>query len=224
MSNPLIAVITCHRNLMAAASQRETWAKNTPTRFFYGVGNRPLLYADEVYLPAPDTYVGLSYKVQEAIRWALRNGFTHFFKCDDDIYLSSERLFKSGFENFSYGGKHMFHPMCGTHPYCHGGAGYWLDKQAMSIIADAPVDCISEDGWVANHLYKAGILPVDDFRYQYTRRVYKDPFPELPSQKNDLVAVAEFTPEEMGRVHRIVTRDPTEEMSAAEYLKYLKGK
>jgi hypothetical protein len=219
MSNPLIAVITCHKNENAAHAQRETWAHGAPVKFFYGVGSRPQRFQDEVFLVAPDTYLGLPEKVQTMIRWAWLRGYTHIFKCDDDAYLVPSRLLQSGFEKFSYIGNM-------TLGYAHGGAGYWIDIAAMKALLVNPPVGKSEDGWVAGVLNQSGIVGHHDPRYQYTRRVYKDPFPEIPTPVNDIILAAEFTPEEMRTVHqRFLQRvDPTDAMSADEYKKYLKEK
>jgi hypothetical protein len=216
--NPLIAVVTCHKNQIAANAQRETWAHGCPVKFFYGVGQRPVQFSDEVFLDVSDTYLSLPEKVQMMVKWARLRGYTHVFKCDDDAYVIPERLFHSGFEKFSYVGNM-------TDGYAHGGAGYWLDSSAMDAVLLAPPIGKSEDGWVASVIKRTSLISHHDSRYQYTRRVYKDPFPELPTAQNDIILSAEFTPEEMRVVHRKWGHppDPTDEMSADEYKRYLKG-
>jgi hypothetical protein len=188
-------------------------------KFFYGVGNRPLQFADEVFVDAPDTYLGLPEKIQAVIRWARVRGYTHLFKCDDDAYLVPERLLTSGFESHSYIGDM-------TRGYAHGGAGYWLDISAMTEILLSCPEGKSEDGWVAGVLKRAGIIGHHDPRYQYTQRVYRDPLPESPSLANDIILAAEFTPEEIQKVHHRWAHpvDPTDAMSANEYKKYLREK
>lgn len=215
---PLIAVITCHKNQIAAHAQRTTWAAGHPVAFFYGAGNRSLQFSDEVFVPANDGYLSLPYKVQEMIRWALKYGYAPVFKCDDDAYVVPERLFSSDFLSQPYVGNF-------SEGYAHGGAGYGLSEDAMKVLASAPVFGKSEDGWVAKTLYRAGFSGEHDNRYQYVRRVHGDPLPTLPSADNDLISTAEFSPEEMKKVHRLWTNppDPIEAMSADEYKKYLKG-
>ncbi len=219
MPNPLIAVITCHKNESAAHAIRQTWAKNSsiPVKFFFGVGNRPVRFSDEVFLDAPDTYLGLVEKIQMVVRWACVRGYTHVFKCDDDAYVVPERLLHSGFDKFAYSGN-------AKAGYAHGGAGYWINQPAMSALLLARPEGKSEDGWVASVLKQSGITPQHDERYTYTRRVYREPFPEIPSLDNDIILAAEFTPEEMRVVHRrwISPADPTDAMSADEYKRYLK--
>lgn len=215
MEHPLVAVVTCHKNQIATAAQRATWAAQTSVRFFYGAGHVSQR-ADEVVLNAPDNYLGLPYKVQALIRWALDKGYKRLFKCDDDAYVVVARLLAA--PTSEYLGN-----MSGG--YAHGGAGYWLGENAMKTLAEAPVFGKSEDGWVAKTLFRFGIFGTHDARYQYVRRTHGDPMPPLPTAENDLILSAEFSPEEMYKVHRgfIHPPDPTERMSADEYKRYLRG-
>lgn len=218
--NPLIAVVTCHKNRSQAQAQRDTWARNAPVKFFYGVGTPQ--HQDDVILDVLDNYLSLPHKVQAAVKWAVKHGYTHVFKIDDDAYVDVERLLKSGFEQHPYIGKQVVQH---STSYCHGGAGYWLDTRAMQAVIKAKVAGLSEDGWVAGALFPQGIVPYNDPRYVYSRRICGDPFPETPSPKNDVITSAEFVPEELRRVHRGRTQevDPTDAMSADEYLKFLRG-
>jgi hypothetical protein len=228
MTKPLIAVMTCHRNQIGVAAQRETWANNCPLKFFYGVGNRPYSSEDEIFLPVPDTYRGLVEKVKASITWARSQGYTHFFKCDDDVYLRPERLLTSGYEAFDYLGSYIKERSSDyPHGYMHGGAGYWLSSKAMDIIINSPIDRISEDGWVANKLFEAGIQGHREDRFVYVKRADpRDPKPVSPQEDNEIILAAEFLPSEMRKIHRqwLSKPDPTESMSAEQYKQYiLKG-
>jgi hypothetical protein len=217
---PLIAVISCHKNMMATAAQRVTWADpKYPIKFFYGSGSKRAPLPDEVFLDVPDTYVGLPYKVQAVMQWAKEHGFTEVFKCDDDVYLSPERLLKAGFENHQYVGMYIDRKS-EQYPYgyMHGGAGYWLGCKAIDAVVSATVDRPSEDGWVANKVFEKGIAGYHSSRLKWVRRVYRDPFPETVK---DIILSAEFTPEELLKVHGMRTIDPTDLMSADEYKRYL---
>jgi len=218
----LIAVITCHKNIYAPQKIRETWSDEY-VRFFYGGGDRTAL-PDEVFLEVPDTYMGLPLKVQAAIKWAKENGYTHFFKCDDDAYVRLDRLLKSGFEKYYYVGMKVRAYVGGNYlEYMHGGAGYWLSPQSMDMVIAAPIFGKSEDGWVAKVLAEKGIKGKHDERLIYRRRVYKDPFPATPTPDNELITSAEFSPEEMHRVHRLWKGiDLTDAMSADEYKQYIR--
>jgi len=215
---PLIAVVSCHRNVIATAAQRATWGSGLNTRYFYGRGAKRYTLKDEVFLDVPDDYQNLPYKVRAIAQWALHNHYTHLFKCDDDVYVDVNRLMESGFDSAHYIGNTF------GQSFCHGGAGYWLSARAMSEIVSSPVNGVSEDGWVANTLAKKGILPTADTRYTYTRRVHGDPLPTLPLATNELITVAEFSPEEMQLIHRKRNADPTDAMSADEYRKYVWGR
>ena len=217
---PLIAVITCHKNESAVQAQRDTWAKQArgiDIRFFYGIGAKRSPLPDEVFLNVLDNYSSLPHKVQHAVQWALSHGYNGVFKCDDDAYVVPERL--SALTMREYAGSYR------AAGYMHGGAGYWLGSTSLQYVARAVVEGVSEDGWVAKVLFAHKVEAYDDARLVYRRRVYRDPFPETPTKENDLILSAEFAPEEMLAVHKQwlgkKKTDPTDNMSAAEYKKFL---
>jgi hypothetical protein len=127
---------------------------------------------DEVFLPVPDDYFHLVYKVRAIYRWALQFGFTHIFKCDTDTYVDIDRLMRSGFE------KHDFTGGPAGSTSVAGGSGYWISRQSAQILADAPVTYWAEDGWVNGTLGKYGIFLFTDYRYS----------DNLVSDNNDLVS------------------------------------
>jgi hypothetical protein len=232
----LIAVTSCHAGRRQCDAQRATWLKDSPypVRFFVGrakLQNPPL--PDEIQLQVPDDYLNLSHKVQAMVRWARANGFSHVLKCDDDVYLRPERL--AGLESEQYVGMNQKHSMCSDHPYNHGGAGYLLGGRAVHIVADAPSPVCtvtspdrSEDGWIANLLWRHGIPAKHDARFRYTRRIQGDLMPETPTKSNAIVTCAEFSAAEMAQVHKLwrtSLRDgvDVEAMSAAEYRTYLRN-
>ena len=106
----------------------------------------------------------------------------------------------------------------------HGGAGYWLSTRAMDVLINSPIDRISEDGWVANKLFEAGIKGNLEDRFIYKRRVDpRDSKPLSPQEDNEIILAAEFLPSEMRKIHRqwLQTPDPTEAMSAEEYKQFI---
>ena len=223
----LIAVISCHKNATSAPVIRQTWAKSSlaDVKFFYGQGAKRMSQEDEIFLDVPDTYEGLPYKVQGAFRYALSQGYTHCFKCDDDVYLRPERIVSAGYEGLDYVGAYKrIEDSRYPNGFMHGGAGYCLSMKALNIISQSQVDQKSEDGWVANKLFEKGISGNNDSRLVWIRRVYKDPYPEVTSTSNDVILSGEFTPEEMVGVHHRWANpvDPTEAMSADEYKAYLR--
>jgi hypothetical protein len=206
MQHPLIAVLSCQQNALATDAMRETWLNNSPVEYKVFLGqtkrNRPIR-ANEVLLAASDDDRGLVDKIVQMIRWVREHGYTHVFKCDDDVYAVSDRLLKSGYEKHDYTGM-----VCngnkgsGWKEFCLGGAGYWLSQKAMDAIVSAEIATPLVDGHVAMTLAAAGIKPVHDSRYRYTHRVYKDPLPELPESRNDIVSCAEFNYQEFSALHK----------------------
>ena len=196
----LIAVLSCinySKNGINQA-QRNTWLRDVPHYVFtlgdgtgvqespeflnswngrscrYANANVEVRYLpqyvekrDEVVFSVPDDYMHTAYKSREVVRWALSREFDHVFHCCTDTYVHFDRLLSSDFSKFSlYGG-------------CNGGEGQWVDKRAMEILADSPIDTWSEDGWRIEALAKKGIFLERDMRYTT--------YPRYPKKYNDLI-------------------------------------
>jgi hypothetical protein len=166
---------------------------------------------DEIFLNSPDTYEGLVHKVQAALRWVTNSGYGGVLKLDDDVYCCPERLDVTALTGDYVG---QLNPVKMGYPngFCHGGAGYYLSKKACSIVASTPIPTkeFSEDGFVANALAAKGILGKNDPRFQYTRRVFGDEIPAVPSPDNNLIATGEWHTlmggkSELYAVHRAFT-------------------
>jgi len=126
---------------------------------------------DEVVLHVPDDYAHIPYKTRANKRWALKEGFDFVFQCFPDTYIDLQRLMCSGFEKHSYIGK--------PGGYAGGGCGYWTDKKASQIIADAPVTDWADDRWVGSLLKSHGIALHGDNRYA--------DYPTHPTADNDAI-------------------------------------
>ncbi len=160
---------------------------------------------DVLFLPIPDDYASLPLKTWAACRWILANrpDVSHVFKCDDDTVVHVDRLMDSGFEEHDYVG-HVHAPPYAVDNngilYAHGGAGYWLSRRAMQLVADFgpptsgghpdPKHPI-EDGTVARILLRSGISPASDPRY---RRAKADGW---PTPQNQFITGHQATPREM---------------------------
>ena len=141
------------------------------------------------YLTVPGE--NLSYRVRELARWALADGYDYVFKCDDDTYVWVDRLLASGFERWDYCGfSHDWH----TPRFASGGAGYWMSRRAMGVLA-AQEDAFEphDDVWVGAVMERDGIVLAHDSRYQ----------PELPHVlRGDMITVHYVKdPETMRAIH-----------------------
>lgn len=170
----LIAIESCQRYRLGPVHDaiRETWFKNihvTDKRFFYGMDTSMSLQCDDpdtTGLNCLDDYNSLSLKTQAICRWALERDFDFVFKCDTDTVLNPWEFVFSAFPSPPdyLGGENADVNVPGFPPnrieFCSGGAGYWLSKKALTIVADAPIIKTSaEDVFVADALLKYGIKP-----------------------------------------------------------------
>lgn len=220
MSKILLAVRTCamFRGSRVKA-QRETWAQphaEIDIRFFYGRNPIRDLQPDEVQLDVDDSYQGLPMKVREICRWALANGYTYVFMCDDDVYVQVDRLMASDFAQL---GHYVGRKRCASGglpaPYC-SGFSYWLSAKAMKVVAEAATMPSQpfEDRWVGNVLFQKGIHAIGDYRYLVidSRRNAKDHGTEGPRRGNLVITAAEFDADRMHKVHQewltVRTGDP----------------
>jgi hypothetical protein len=82
----------------------------------------------------------------------------YMFKCDDDTYIHARN-----FAKFDIKGAAHLGARCGTYP--SGGAGYFLNRQAASIVAQSKLSTGSEDKEVGQLLRDNSITPVFDRRF-----------------------------------------------------------
>lgn len=114
-------------------------------------------------LPCPDDYDSLPMKVGLFLEWADKHAeFEYIFKCDDDTYVRPERLLAFDCQGNDYIGAE-WSPGVG---YASGGAGYWLSRKSVAVLAPV-LRCHSsgaEDVLVGQILANAGItLKKSDF-------------------------------------------------------------
>jgi hypothetical protein len=128
-------------------------------------------------LKVPDDYEHLPAKTH-----AICEQFQDYDFCfltDSDSYVSIPRLLASGFEAHDYIGYQLETP--DGIPYASGGAGYWLSRKAMKMVAEEaiPERFKNEDEMVGTVLAEDGIKLHHDPRYALYRDV-------LPS--NDVIS------------------------------------
>lgn len=166
-------------------AQRETWIQDLDGRadykFFLGLPES----ADEdvVSLDMPDgpiwdavrgcghrTPVGQR-KTEALARYALENGYDFVFKCDDDTFIRVDHLLAGGFERFDYSGftEQHWERDIAWYRWCQGGAGYWLSRKAMALVAEYGLHLVPiEDYAVGQLLHRHEIMPYHDARYTPT--------------------------------------------------------
>lgn len=187
----LIAITSCHKNREFRDAQRETWLpslRGADYRFF--LGGKPGTEPDCVYLDCQDDYEHLTDKTRGLVNWALDNGYTHVFKCDDDTYVVPHKLMNSNFQNFDYVG--FARPN-----YLQGGAGYWLSHHSMEIIAKdkTPSFTQQEDLYVGTVLRRNQIIHSHDMRYNPT------PNGNGPTYSNNQITQHKISPRTMRELH-----------------------
>ena len=182
----LISVISCHSyqypkhdegaahhsglNPCRSEAIRNTWYRTWQDqytskidfKFFLG-RNRRSPRENEIFLECEDDYYTLPRKVQKMFQWALEQDYTDVIKTDDDIFCWVDRLL-SNFSPAKYKG-FVLESADGKYT---SGTAYWLDREAMTIVAEAkwnPKDW-AEDKWVGKTLASEGIYPEHDERYQ----------------------------------------------------------
>ena len=145
----LIAIPTCEEDKALEDACRATWAKKRD--------DVDIVFFDGETLGVADEYEQLPIKVQAICRWAVEHDYDFMLKVDSDTFVWVDRILASGFEQHDYsgwtGGK-----AAAKDEYCSGGAGYFLSRRAMEVIAEAqlPADTC-EDRVVGRLLYDAGI-------------------------------------------------------------------
>ena len=184
---PIILISSCKRDQENGNNQaiRNTWGAHSviPYRFF--VGDTSPEHDDEIMLDCPDNYFSLPMKTQLSLRWAMLEGYTHFFRAFTDTFIDTERLAKSGFEEHLYSGnpcgfwRDLFH---------HGGPGYWLNLNAAQLVITQPHAHAEklEDYWVGMLMQKYGVPPHHDFRYSMGLSYGRRERPSLPD--NDIIS------------------------------------
>lgn len=154
----LIAIKSCEAHWKRFAAQCDTWV------------NCPIFVPVEAYtgkhLGVPDDYAHLPHKTC-AICKAIKDRTDHAFLCDTDTYVHVPRLLEA--PRYDYAG----YQLEGKH-YASGGAGYWLSRKAMEVVAAGdPSRFEFEDEMVGTLLLEAGIVVHHDPRYA----LYEDVLP-----------------------------------------------
>ena len=217
----LIAIESCHKHRHLHSVQRDTWIKHVKdtdadVRFFMGLPESEI-EPDEVVLQVGDDYDSLVYKTHAIITWAIEHGYQRMFKCDSDTFIVPERMFASDYASHSFVSYYWPpNPLAGWFAFPSGGAGYWLDRKAMEIIASTNVRDMAwhenkiqpEDCAVARILGHKGISLYGDDRYS----------PEMnmgfPTLDNDFITTHRVSPEQMIYLQSLMNALPRETLTA----------
>ena len=140
-----MCVMSCQRdqeNGCAEWFRKTLGVSSIPYRIFLGDGCTATR-ADEVIVPAIDSYPRLPWKVQAALRWILNRSemYTHVFKTDIDSQVWVDRLAVSDFESYDYIGNFFdgHHPPLRPETFAYG-CGYWLSRAAAEKVVSANVE------------------------------------------------------------------------------------
>ena len=198
----LIAIESCHKHRQLHSVQRDTWikhVKDADVRFFMGTPESEV-EPDEIILQVGDDYDALVYKTHAIVTWAIQHGYQRMFKCDSDTFIVPERMFASDYASYPFVSFYWPpNPLAGGFAFPSGGAGYWLDRKAMEIIASCNVRELAwyngkiqpEDCAVARILGQHGIFLHGDNRYSAEMNL------GFPSPDNDLITTHRVTPDKM---------------------------
>lgn len=172
----LIGIPSCQAHADYANAQRNTWLKDVSGcatyRFILGHNGIPGQTGDGIYLGEDDyrpeqglqKYPTLPTKTKLLCKYALWTGYDYLFKCDTDTLVNPENLLFSDFEDHDYVGGYNQEE---SGEFCSGGAGYWLSRKAMKVVANSTVDHWSEDVFVALALRERDIYPFFNPNYRW---------------------------------------------------------
>ncbi len=207
----IVGICSCLPAKKRREAVRETWLKHpqegVECLFFVGDSAPPPgEESDTVALPADDSYDRLPEKVLAFFRYALANyDFDWLFKCDDDTYLSLERL-----PSLARPGLDMVGDMSlQKRGAPSGGAGYLLSREMVRKIVAHPGIPLSgpEDVIFGELAIRLGGVPWATERLG----MYCAPFPR---QDNDMVTAHWCSPDKLRSIECFYRQAPFAEYSA----------
>jgi hypothetical protein len=206
----IVGILTCGQTTARRQACNATWVRrlkaspNVRVVFLVGANNvEAKLEADILNLPCKDDYDSLVYKTKEFCRWALTQDFDYLFKCDDDTFVVADRFLKYDPCGRDYIG---IDPSDQANPrFASGGAGYWLSRDAVEIVARMNVEqVISEtalNGWAEDYsvywVLKEKFALHNDLRFQPWNLPHT-----FPKSSNEIITTHYIQPSEMHRLDR----------------------
>jgi hypothetical protein len=162
----------------------------------------PVLSGSNLRINCKDDRASLAFKTKGFCRWALRYDFDYLFKCDDDTFIATDRFVEFDPEGKDYIGFdfcNVQNPKCANR-----GAGTWLSRRAVGVIAemnvnqmasDAQTAAFNEDIIVYHALKQNGIKLSNDRRFQPGNQLCHH-----PSASNEIITCHHIQPADMRRL------------------------
>lgn len=206
----LVAACSCRKYAEKRQACRETWAAvadaDTTVRFFVGGGGVLEGEPDTVVLDADDSYESLPGKVMAFFRHALKHEeFDWLFKCDDDTYVDTSRLWQLAEDGVDMAGSSYLMERGAP----SGGAGYLLSRRMVEkLVAEGVVPRNGdEDVLIGREAFRLGARVVASGRLLPNAAHY-------PRLDNDLITAHYCGPERMRAVHTLRHALPVAEIVA----------
>jgi hypothetical protein len=214
-ADTVIFATTCKHNKERAQSCRDTWMPEVSKLGYKAmlvIGDpdqkeKFIMKGDTLHVRCPDTYAALPAKTKMITEYFVRHcDEKYMFKCDDDTYIRAGAFHTYDKRNADYIGRSIEKP---THTYASGGAGYFLNKVAASIIAfsDMP-DYGYEDWLVGKYLDSYKIYNYDEHRLLGGMWGWVDNKPTNMRYVNMMVTqhICRYPVEAMYNLHKMITQ------------------
>ena len=103
------------------------------------IGSAEDLKDDEILIDCPDSYLGLPWKTNESLKWALERGYDGVIRAFTDTYMFPDRFVQADFRKYDAIGWSFGCGPCPAHPHSMhscplGGAAYWLSAKAAKAV------------------------------------------------------------------------------------------
>jgi hypothetical protein len=205
----LVGICSCHGHEEKRDAVRETWLSRpvpgVTAKFFVGRKRSVSLNEpDTVVLDCPDDYDGLPAKVLAFFRDALASSdFDYLFKCDDDTFVSLQRLSELTHDNPDLVGNYRLR----DDGFASGGAGYLLSRKWVEILAadESLPERGPEDVIITQAALRAGAVPT------LTGRVCAN-MDAMPRRDNTMVTCHWCSPADMRMIDTFLNLTPKNEI------------
>ena len=219
----LLCVFSCHEYSYTSAGRRdwftrpvtdrvqgirESWLQDVRCdyRIFKGFGQGRTPLDDEIFLPAIDDYYHSADKLRAMFRYALDQGYTRIFKCDDDVFVYYDRLMQNvPTADYVGSGRGWDVETSKRFPTIFApGFSVWYSRKAMEVLAKSPAGVFAEDRWAGESLHRAGIHLTTDYRFHLCRPTKTNQWisdSEL-YRPNDWLSVHSMNPQQMVQYYK----------------------